>query len=506
VSGITWKDVSLENVEKIRSYFLKNGGIEKEVEGEYETWRISFSDTTVTYFSTGTLYSNESPSKDPAITEAWDFIEGLTGPRYIKPTKEFLIGFDETGKGELFGHTVLAGAIIPSELFLEIDRIIGAADTKKRRSYSFWDELFQKFDHLKKKGLDFSIETIPPWVIDKYNINKIMDVTYQRQLNMFYRDVDMSKARIVIDNYSVGPTLMRYINMLESQGSEIIVTSDAESSYLEVKLASLLAKRHSQRSIEAIKSNPEFQINGINIGSGNAGDEKTKTWLEAWKKSGQEWPWFVKRSFKTILTLDGKPKMKKEQPLLNESLLSKEFIEKFNKGELSIQSLSVVCPHCGTIMKSARLIFLEEAGRPISRLICCEECNQELVDAGSTLRYYCGFVIPDNNALSRKIIGRDLTRSRIFDNFTIVLSPVVRYESDGMRGARQELVELRRFSNMGRVNLISPGNLVGIESLNSSERDERIIQDCIRYNGIFLTADKAATTYAIGKGVFTISV
>ncbi len=506
MSGITWKDVSFENVEKIRSYFLKNGGSEKEVKGEYEAWRISFSDITVTCYSTGTLYSTESASKDPAITEAWNFIEGLTGPKYTKPSKELLIGFDETGKGELFGHTVLAGAIFPSELFSKIDRVIGTADTKKKHVYGYWDELFQKFDHLKNKGLGFNIETIPPWVIDRYNINKIMDITYQRQLNTFYRDVDMSNARIVIDNYSVGPTLMRFLNMLENQGSEIIVTSDAESSYLEAKLASLLAKRHSQRSLEAIRNNPEFQINGINIGSGNAGDEKTKTWLEAWKKSGQEWPWFVKRSFKTILALDGKPKMKKKRPPLNESLLSKEFIENFNKGELSIQSLSVVCPHCGTIMKSIQLIFLEEAERPISRLICCEGCKGEIVDAGSTLRYYCGFVIPDNNALSRKIIGRDLTRSRIFNNFTIVLSPVVRYESDGMRGVRQELEKLRKFSNMGRVTLMSPGNLDGIKYLNNTERDERIMQDCIRYNGIFLTADKTAATYAIGKGIFTITV
>ena len=37
------------------------------------------------------------------------------------PTKDFLIGLDETGKGEVIGHTVLTGVIFLKEIFKDID-------------------------------------------------------------------------------------------------------------------------------------------------------------------------------------------------------------------------------------------------------------------------------------------------------------------------------------------------------------------------------------------------
>lgn len=485
---------------------LEQGGEVQIVKGEYESWRVLFSDATITYYSTGTLYSTKSASEDPSVFDAWSFVDNLAGSSYALPSKDYLVGFDETGKGELFGHTVLAGALFPADLFSDVDTVIGSADTKKKHTYEYWDELFFQFDHLKVEGLSFQYETIPPWVVDRYNLNKIMDVSYQRLLNIFLRQVEMTKARIVIDDYGIGPTLQRYLNFLEKKGAEIVVVNDAESKYLAAKLASLVAKRYSQRSLQAIRKNPEYMIDGKGIGSGNAGDNKTIHWIDAWKKSGKDWPWFVKRSFKTIRELDGRKRINKLSPPINEKLLSKEYIDNFDKGKLSIQSLSLVCPNCGAILKSIRIAFIRENGRDVTRLQCHgdESCSREIIDAGPTLRYYCGFVLPDTNAISRKLLGRDLTRSRIFENYTLVLSPVVRYESDQMRGANQEFDNLRRFANMGRISLLSPDMIKDLKTLDNTERDEMIIQDCLDYNAIYLTADKKAGSFAIGKEIFTI--
>ena len=92
MSGITWKNIDSENAEKIKSYYLQNGASERGVKGDYEAWRLSSSDTTVTFYTTGTLFSTESASLDPAVTVAWKFIDGIIGPRYMKPSKELLIG------------------------------------------------------------------------------------------------------------------------------------------------------------------------------------------------------------------------------------------------------------------------------------------------------------------------------------------------------------------------------------------------------------------------------
>jgi len=63
-------------------------------------------------------------------------IDSVVGSAYVLPTKDFLIGLDETGKGEVIGHTVLTGVIFPKELFKDVDLLIGPADTKNRHKFA----------------------------------------------------------------------------------------------------------------------------------------------------------------------------------------------------------------------------------------------------------------------------------------------------------------------------------------------------------------------------------
>jgi ribonuclease HII len=290
MEGRTWINIRTDVAEEIRKYLLKNGGIEGEVKSIHEVWRVKFSDATFTYYEKGTLYSTPSNSMDPAVFEAWKYIDSLIGSRYVLPSKSFLIGLDETGKGEVIGHIVLTGIIFPSDIFNEMDFIVGPADTKKKHKFEYWDELFKKLDNFRKFGFDFIIERIPPWHVDRYNINKIMDVTYQRILSIFFREAPISECRIVIDDYGIGSTLKRFINFLKKQGAEIIVTSKADVNYLEAKLASLISKRIREEVIKRINESPEFLINGLSVGTGNLGDPQTRKWLEEWHKSGKFCP------------------------------------------------------------------------------------------------------------------------------------------------------------------------------------------------------------------------
>jgi len=107
-----------------------------------------------------------------------------------------------------------------------------------------------KLDHFRSFGLDFITEIIPPWHVDRYNINKIMDVTYQRILFIFFRKTPIAQCRIVIDDYGIGPTLKRFLYFLEKQGAEIVVTSGADINYLEAKVAALISKRTREEVIK----------------------------------------------------------------------------------------------------------------------------------------------------------------------------------------------------------------------------------------------------------------
>lgn len=509
MSGRIWKKVEPSIAEEIKDYLLKNGGKEQKVKSPHEEWRVRFSDSTFTYYKRETLYSTPSNAKDPSVFQAWQYIDSIVSSAYVLPNKDFLIGLDETGKGEVIGHTVLTGVIFPKELFKEIDWLVGPADTKNRHEFEYWDNIFMKLDKLRGKGLDFVHEKIPPWHVDKYNLNKIMDVSYQRILSIFLRKVKISHCRVVLDDYGIGDTLKRFLKFLEHQEAEVIVTKNSEDEYLEVKIASLISKRQREAVMKAINENPEFQIDGLSVGSGNAGDPKTEAWLKAWWDKYKSWPWFVKRSFRNVRRIEERiDEVKKILPPIDERLLSDEFLENFNKGELSIQSLSLVCPYCGAVLKSVEFAVFERNGKYISGIKCVNKgCGKIIDNAEITLRYYCGYVLPDSNAIRRNVISRDLKSSRFFENFTIILSPVVRKECDGTPKGKKEFDELRRYNAIGRIKLEAIGRVDDLpENLSGTVRDEKIIEACIEYNAILLTADRSMSAFAGGKNVFTIFV
>ena len=178
------------------------------------------------------------------------------------------------------------------------------------------------------------------------------------------------------------------------------------------------------------------------------------------------------------------------------------------KRQLSIQSLAVACPSCGSVLKSATFAIFDEGSAKKSALKCANpECNQFITDAGITLRYYCGYVIPDSSAIQRSIISNDLSASRFFENFTVILTAVVRKECNGKPKAKKEFDRLREYSSMGRIKLETVGRVEDLpEKLSQTVRDERIVQSCIDYNAILITGDKSMSAFAEGRGIFNIYV
>lgn len=502
MSGRKWK-LNQEEGEKIKEYLLQQGGEEKEVKNISEKWRIKFSDSTFTFYTSGTLYSTPSNSQDPAVEEVWDYIDSLVGSVFVQPTREFLIGLDETGKGELVGHTHLVGVIIPSHLFSQLEKIVSTADTKKAHSFEYWDNIFRQISQFISDGLEFVEEKIPPWHVDRYNLNKIMDVVYQRILASFFRKADIGKCRIVIDDYGIGPTLKRFLNFLERQGAEVVVAQKSDYTYLEARVASIIAKRNREAVIKAINENENYKIDGISIGSGNAGNKQTLEWLEKWHHSGKDWPWFIKRSYSTVREIDGlEGKAKKVIPPIKEDLLSDEFIRELDSGRLNIRALSVVCPHCGEISKA--VLFTPDEKSFTAR---CPNCRKPIRDLNFTLRYYCGFIVPDSNVINRGLLAKDLERSRFFEDFTILIPAVVRYECD-TKGGKKEFERLGKFASISRIKLKEVGSFEPskFRNMTSQEKDDLIMKTCIEENAILLSADNQVKGLAVGKCIFTIFV
>ena len=76
-----------------------------------------------------------------------------------------------------------------------------------------------------------------------------------------------------------------------------------------------------------------------------------------------------KRSFEPIRKIEGKSgKVKKIVPPIDENLLSQEFLNEFNVGRLSLKSLSIVCPHCGSTLKGVHFVVFKKMERKLVEL------------------------------------------------------------------------------------------------------------------------------------------
>lgn len=123
MQGRTWRNVKVSVAEKIRKYLLESGGFQEEVKNPHEAWRVKFSDSTFTYYKNGTLYSTPSNSRDPAVFEAWRWIDSLVGSRYVLPSKrERKRIIEDLGEtfASLLGALPLGEAIVKSATGFEV--------------------------------------------------------------------------------------------------------------------------------------------------------------------------------------------------------------------------------------------------------------------------------------------------------------------------------------------------------------------------------------------------
>lgn len=234
-------------------------------------------------------------------------------------------------------------------------------------------------------------------------------------------------------------------------------------------------------------------------GNGNLADPRTIAWLKAWKSSGKEWPWFVKRSFKTIRGLEGLPEARKVAPPIRDDILSEEFLSEFRSGKFSVGALSIVCPHCGERCRAVLITGDEKQGFEGR----CISCKRPIHELAITLRYYCGFVLPDSNIIIGGLVGADLEKSKFFEGFTAIIHPVVKQECD-TKGGRAEFSRLARMAAIGRIRLLDVGPIVqrGLEIA----KDEIIVDAALKYDAILVTSDNTMKERAQEKGLFCLFV
>ncbi len=292
----SWRNVRTDLEKVLRELLLNKGWVEENRRSSAECWRLRTDGFMCIFYKSGTLFISYPDSRDSEFKEIRGIINSYVGTRYVPPSRDFLVGFDEVGKGEIIGSIILAGVRFPKELFDELDIIVDNVDTKRSHSINYWEEIYRELEGSKNNGLLFFTDKILPKEIDgKKSLNVILDQRYRIFIERLISGIDVGRCRLVIDDYGAGRILTDYLEGLKERGTEIVITGKSEDRYLETKIASIIAKRERFMELQEI---------GIHSGLGNAGDRKTLDLLEDWYRTHREWPWFVKRSFRTVKRIE----------------------------------------------------------------------------------------------------------------------------------------------------------------------------------------------------------
>lgn len=481
MNGRTWKNLSLDLLQQIHSQLVSSAGNETEIKNPHELWRIKVDDSVFIAFKSGTLYHTPSNKNSEEVANASQNIDTLTGTGYLPSEKDYLIGLDETGKGEIAGPIILVGVVFPQYLFKEIVTLIGPADTKKNHRVEYWNQLFDKLDGLKKEGFHFVVEKISPKSFDTYNVNRLLDLFYQKIILNLLRIAPSKTSRIVLDDYGAK---IESANIKSNNENEFLILPKAEDHYIEAKAASLISKKIREEIIYHINQFPEYKISGLSIGQGNVGNPQTREWLRTWHSTGNDWPWFTKKSFKTITELENQPnKEKKINPELKNDFLSPEFIQSFYESS-SKESISIKCPEC----KQNQFVLIYDYQQ-----IVCESCSKPIDELQLTLRYYSGSLVIDNQIVKQKLLIKDLETDAFFENYLIYIPWNESFKQNSE--FRNGLIELKKQGQLGRLDL---KYFHFLHSFNT------FTEKALESNSFILTSNQELKEWAKKSKTFTI--
>jgi ribonuclease HIII len=246
---------------------LESGLAIAEPKSKYEVMRMKGAIVAI-LFTSGKLLlqgQDELVNKFKRILHASGFKEE-TKPDFVKEEGVY-IGSDECLKGDTFGGLVVAG-VRADDVQRENLKILGVMDSKKLTDYQI-PNLAKEIYRLAK----VAVRNIYP---DEYNKHSQTEL-----LNKLHRDVakELGAGTHVVDKYpgcNVGD----------------IMTTKAESKYVEVAAASIIARDEGLKQLRALSS----QL-GIDVPKGST---HVKDALDYLKKSKKDPRYFVKLHFSNV--------------------------------------------------------------------------------------------------------------------------------------------------------------------------------------------------------------
>ncbi len=263
----------------------------------------------------------------------------------------WLAGADETGTGELIGRAILGAALHTAALAPSVSAIAGAVETKSSRAASGWDSLAQALRGLRSDGLVLATIGVPNALFDVYSKNALLDLAYLRLVTDLFAASEFGAAsaagaegvlrgvELVIDDYGVGPLLHAAAECWRARGLRVLFETKADDNHLAARAASVYARAQRSREMAGLRADTDEPL-----GTGNAGDRTTLTWLRRNTPADGCWPAFVKGSFRTARDMLGLPAVTKRRLPALDDLLDADSAQALRDGRVDAEALRVIGP------------------------------------------------------------------------------------------------------------------------------------------------------------------
>ncbi|MEZ0180140.1 ribonuclease HIII, partial ['Camptotheca acuminata' phytoplasma] len=189
---------------------------------------------------------------------------------HIETKNTHIIGSDEVGTGDVFGPVVVCSVLVTDKdvIFL---KEIGVKDSKKLSKI----QIQKIFENIKDKIL-YEVKIVSPSEYNelnkKNNLNKIKALCHNYVILEMLKKVKQ-KPMVVVDQFAKPELYFNYLKTEKKVYKDIIFETKAESKYLSVALASIIARNIFLKEIAAI--NKQLGIN-LTLGAGCKVDEQIK--------------------------------------------------------------------------------------------------------------------------------------------------------------------------------------------------------------------------------------
>lgn len=242
--------ISEKELEKLKGYILKTKLKRVPTTNEYELLRIKDGNVMIVVYKSGKLVHNGSEGSERVLHEILKREE-----KY-----DFIIGSDETGKGEWFGPLVVTATALTPDEIIDLRRL-GVRDSKTIKK----EELMKLAKQLFKMNFArFTVTLVPERYNQMYSefrneeksLNDLLAWAHSAVIKAMLKYIQGKNVKVVIDKFDFEKTEYR-LESVDRTNVEIIQKSKGESE-IPVAAASIIAKYTFETEVD--KLNEKFKI------------------------------------------------------------------------------------------------------------------------------------------------------------------------------------------------------------------------------------------------------